>query len=1077
MSRSNNRNLSDIANPNNNLISVSNNDVTITGAGVTQYDSADLLPTSGVITGTQAYVAATGKLYIRGDGGWYNIATVNQTPTMTSVLDSGGGGGPFVLATDGSVTRITTTATDPEGFPITFTATPDADFNNLASVSIDSTGGRIFTITPFSEDSASTTSGTITFKASDGINVASSVNTFILTFFSDTVNSQKSTFLVKATGNGVGNSSITDISSNNLTLTTSGNNIHASSRSPYRQANYSWEFDGTGDQITVATDSDLSFGTGDFTIEFWMQISSGHDGAETLFDSITAAYTDSIYINVENNNGVVAGVNKNSSELTGYDGTMGAKSALLSPRGVWTHVALVRSSGTVTLYINGRAKDSETESGSITNAGTVMIGGDLDGNFHGKLFDFRITKIAVYTADFTPPIKLTAISNTELLTCAGPFKDTSSRGRTLTLAGDINISVEQPHDYATFSEGRNGGSVHFSSSVDHLSTTITAIGTNAFTIEGWFNAEDNQNSSNGRIFTLGGNNNSGGFSLVTRYSTGNLELQGPGGTSLYNNVNNIATYLDNSWHHFALVRTSTGSNGFKFYIDGVAVYTGTLSTNLTATALDLGSDSAASDYEYYGYISDFRISGVARYSADFNLPTSPFSSDGNTSLLIRGGNNANIFDATGSFGMQLKQNTVAVTTKTKNASSSLYSDGTAGGGAFLRPHADNYLGSDNFTLEFWFWTNTEINETSMAELSPGSYSSNVLIQLRPGYGVYAYIMGSNLASRIAGFVSTMGSDANSISSTDWTHVVITRVGNVFSLFLNGAAASDVPTRTASGAIDNSADIIVGGGAIHGYNGWIEDFRLSIGHVRYPVDPLKATLSSTSDTFLLAAHTSNASTVVGDWTVTATNVTASDFAPAPGMKSIYFNGASGTILKFAHTGASSVYRMGDKDNGAADDWSLETWLYWDNSDSFDTAVDIFSNYGGGAATSSETFFFLFRSDGNFRVRQHSTTGSTNDFNVTSSSGVKPRTWHHIYYAEEYSGSTMYWRLFFDGIVVRNGTISSTSFYDFQNISIGSRHDGSSPLTGYLSNFRIQRGTVAFPKAAYNEFNPPTSELLA
>ena len=26
-----------------------------------------------VITGTQAYVAATGKLYIRGDGGWYNI--------------------------------------------------------------------------------------------------------------------------------------------------------------------------------------------------------------------------------------------------------------------------------------------------------------------------------------------------------------------------------------------------------------------------------------------------------------------------------------------------------------------------------------------------------------------------------------------------------------------------------------------------------------------------------------------------------------------------------------------------------------------------------------------------------------------------------------------------------------------------------------------------------------------------------------------------------------------------------------------------------------------------------------------
>ena len=1077
MSRSNNRNLSDIANPNNNLISVSNNDVTITGAGVTQYDSADLLPTSGVTTGTQAYVAATGKLYIRGDGGWYNIATVNQTPTINSVQDANSGTSPFTLATDGSTTTvITVTATDPEGFPITFSAVTDAGFDSIGTVSQDSS---VFTITPLSQDSAgAATSGTITFKASDGVNVASSVSTFNLTFFSDTVNSQKTTFLVKATGNGVGNDSITDISGNNLTLTTNGNNIHASSRSPYRQANYSWKFDGIGDEITVATDSDLSFGTGNFTIEFWMQIGSDHDGTETLFDSITTAYTDSIYINVENNNGIVAGVNKNSSELTGYDGTMGPKGTLTSPRGVWTHVALVRSSGTVTLYINGRAKDSETEAGSITNAGTVMIGGDLEGNFHGKLFDFRITKSAVYTADFTPPAKLTDISNTELLTCAGPFKDTSSRGRTLTLAGDINISVEQPHDYATFGAGRNGGSVHFSSSVDHLSTSITAIGTNAFTIEGWFQAEDNQANSNGRIFTLGGNNHVGGFSLVTRYSSGNLELQGPGGSALYNNVNNIGTYLDNSWHHFALVRTSTGSNGFKFYIDGVAVYTGTLSTNLTATALDLGSDSGLNDLEFYGYISDFRISSVARYSADFNLPTSPFSSDGNTSLLIRGGNNAKIFDATGSFGMQLKQNTVAVTTKTKNASSSLYSDGTAGGGAFLRPHADNYMGSENFTLEFWFWTNADTNESSMVELSPGSYSSNVLIQLRPGYGVFAYIRGQNTSARIDGFVSTMGSDYNNISSTDWTHVVITRVDNTFSLYLNGALANGVATRTVSGAIDNNTDIIVGGGASNEFNGWIEDFRLSIGHVRYPIDPSKTTLSSTSDTFLLAAHTSNASTVVGDWTVTATNVTASDFAPAPDMKSIYFDGASGTILKFAHTGASSVYRMGDKDNGAADDWSMEMWLYWDNADSFNSAVDIFSNYQGGAVTNSDaeqTFFFLFRSDGDFRVRQHSTSGSTNDF--VASNHITPKTWHHIYYAEEYSGSTMYWRLFFDGISVKNGTISSTSFYDFQNISFGSRHDGTNRLTGYISNFRIQRGTVAFPKAAYNEFNLPTSELLA
>ena len=197
MSRSNNRNLSDIANPNNNLISVSNDDVTITGVGVTQYDSADLLPSAGINTGTQAYVAATGKLYIRGDGGWYNIATVNTTPTINSVVDGSAGTSPFTLETDGSTTTvITVTATDPEGFPITFTATPDTDFNGLATVAIDSSGGRIFTVTPRSSDSATTESGTLTFKASDGVNIASAAATFTLVFSSVITNNGNTVLLI-----------------------------------------------------------------------------------------------------------------------------------------------------------------------------------------------------------------------------------------------------------------------------------------------------------------------------------------------------------------------------------------------------------------------------------------------------------------------------------------------------------------------------------------------------------------------------------------------------------------------------------------------------------------------------------------------------------------------------------------------------------------------------------------------------------------------------------------------------------------------------------------------------------------
>ena len=53
-----------------------------------------------------------------------------------------------------------------------------------------------------------------------------------------------------------------------------------------------------------------------------------------------------------------------------------------------------------------------------------------------------------------------------------------------------------------------------------------------------------------------------------------------------------------------------------------------------------------------------------------------------------------------------------------------------------------------------------------------------------------------------------------------------------------------------------------------FQGYIEDFRISKGSIRYPVDPIPTTLSSNSDTFFLILHDSNVNTIAGDnnWTV-------------------------------------------------------------------------------------------------------------------------------------------------------------------------------------------------------------------
>lgn len=154
--------------------------------GVTIYATAGALPTSGNSVGDQAFVSGNNRLYIWNGSGWYNIALINTNPSSISFTQSGGGSfdGTSFSLDDANLTNtlVTIVATDPEGLGITYTAAADSNFNALATFSQDSS---VFTITPKSEDSATTTSGTITFTASDGVNVSNSIRTFSLTFTSN----------------------------------------------------------------------------------------------------------------------------------------------------------------------------------------------------------------------------------------------------------------------------------------------------------------------------------------------------------------------------------------------------------------------------------------------------------------------------------------------------------------------------------------------------------------------------------------------------------------------------------------------------------------------------------------------------------------------------------------------------------------------------------------------------------------------------------------------------------------------------------------------------------------------------
>jgi hypothetical protein len=153
---------------------------TADGSGLVVYATKESLPSAGLSSGDQAFVTANSRFYISNGSGWYNVAMINATPTL-SISPSGA----ITLAQDGSTpTVVTLTATDSDNAVagLSLTVESDGNFGGLATISQDSS---VFTITPKAQADATQTNSTLTFKASDGINIASGTTAFSLTFEAD----------------------------------------------------------------------------------------------------------------------------------------------------------------------------------------------------------------------------------------------------------------------------------------------------------------------------------------------------------------------------------------------------------------------------------------------------------------------------------------------------------------------------------------------------------------------------------------------------------------------------------------------------------------------------------------------------------------------------------------------------------------------------------------------------------------------------------------------------------------------------------------------------------------------------
>jgi len=634
-----------------------------------------------------------------------------------------------------------------------------------------------------------------------------------------------------------------DDSINNFTITKTGD-VSVQRFSPFNPSivtptSYSGYFDGTGDYLTVPDNTALQFSTGAFTMELWF-----YPTATISSQILLAKGTGGDGFELRSRS---SGGGNYFSFWTANGGTAIVESNVTFTLNTWQHLAVVRSSGTMTLYKNGVNVGSASDSTSFVASGSALrVAVDVTaGNLYstGYISNVRIVKgVAVYTGAFTVPTSplaatqssgtnIAAITGTatSLLTCQSTtFIDNSTNNFTITAFGNSQPRQQNPFGVTSvltsgYTVSTIGGSGYFDNAGDYLtvpSTVQLEPGSGNFTIEAWVYPLSYPSAGTGdaiitRLNSSGYNN----FSVNMR-NNGNIEAY----FSLSNTASppdniNAGSVLLNAWTHIAFVKNGLGR---ILYLNGVSVGTVTSASN-PPTGLSTVTNIGTADSDFNGYISGLRVTKSIVYSSGFVPPATPSTAITNTSLLLNY-TGAGIYDAAMMNNMETVGDSKLSTAISKFGGSSMSFDGT--GDYAVQPTNINFgYGTGDFTIEFWLYMNSvSADQTIFSNLTSGT-SVNPHIYYLNGTAIIYYTNGAN---RITG---------SALNTSTWYHIAVCRGSGSTRMFINGTQTGS--TYADSNNYGTTAPLGIATYWLSGspvtvstLNGYIDDLRITKGYARY-----------------------------------------------------------------------------------------------------------------------------------------------------------------------------------------------------------------------------------------------------
>jgi hypothetical protein len=558
--------------------------------------------------------------------------------------------------------------------------------------------------------------------------------------------------------------------------------------------------DGNSDYLSAPDSDDWNFGSGDWTMDFWVRFNGDPTGtAMNFFEqwvngnnyiSLWKTASDRIRLSAKSSSVVVGDF---YTCVLGWAGSQ------------WYHIVYARNGSSAYIFRDGVSLAVETWYALATFpdlAASFYMGNGNYGYLNGWMDEIRITKgKALWTQDF--PVLVSGYGAQLMLHCDGIDGATTladcATGKIATFAGTAQLDTAQ-YKFGSASLLLDGNSdyISFADSNDFY------FGTGNFTIDFWVRWAADPTGGAQTIISqwVDGQNfwNIYWYSgyVGMRFWLSNVEKGG------YKTDYTTQSWTPNvgQWYHIACERVGTGA---KIFIDGVSyplitdTSFGANDVGNLAANLEIGRRGDNSSY-FNGWIDEVRITkGEALWTTDFTPLNNPYGSVHVTTAVKKFGTGSLEFDGVGSY-------------------------------LAVPDSSDWYLGTADFTVDFWI---------RFYSLSASSGEQGILSRKTDNNNLWKFslIDGGSPYWRL--YIVDGGSNPvltfnTTLSVNTWYHTALVRSGNNFMVFKDGVQQGATVVETAR-IPPLDGNLFVGALYLQGYSvprAMMDELRISKGIARW-----------------------------------------------------------------------------------------------------------------------------------------------------------------------------------------------------------------------------------------------------